>query len=220
MHNISKLQRLLKLPLNNGNVATARFRDHSEKSELEQFFFVEDKILHYEASEMTHYLSDDVKPGNFIEVLKYGITGAGRSLEEYFKSTPRNVTYKSKTTQNAIIDICGELITNKLTDETREAKFFSVLADEDADCANVEHLSLVVRFVDREHQIGEEFLSFAPYKNGLSGEAIANTIQDFLRGLPIDDCRGQGYDGWLIYVTDTFGLFKFTVALYSLRSLC
>ena len=129
--------------------------------------------------------------------MKYGITGAGRSLEEYFKSTPRNVTYKSKTTQNEIIDICGELITNKLTDEIREAKFFCVLADEAADCANVEHLSVVVRFVDREHQIREEFLSFAPYKNGLSGEAIANTIQGFLRdrGLPIDDCRGQGYDG-------------------------
>ena len=172
-------------------------------------------------------MSDDVKPGNFVEVLKHGITGAGRSLEEYFKSNPRNVTYKSKTTQNEIIDICGELITNKLTDEIREAKFFSVLADEDADCANVERLSLVVRFVDREHQIREEFLSFAPYKNGLSGEAIANTIQDFLRALPIDDCRGQGYDGWLMgggiklyKFTDTFGLFKFTVALYSLRSLC
>ena len=31
----------------------------------------------------------------------------------------------------------------------------------------------------------------------MSGEAIAYTIQDFLRdcGLPIDECHGQGYDG-------------------------
>jgi hypothetical protein len=43
----------------------------------------------------------------------------------------------------------------------------------------------------------QEFLGFVPCKNGVSGEAIANTIQDFLRirRLPIDDCRGQGYDG-------------------------
>ena len=42
----------------------------------------------------------------------------------------------------------------------------------------------------------QEFLGFVPCKNGVSGEAIANTIQDFLRDcrLPIGDCRGQGYD--------------------------
>ena len=143
-----------------------------------------------------YYLSDDVNPGNFIEILKYGVICAGQSLEEYFKSTPKNVTYKSKTTQNEIIDICGQLITNKITDEIREAKFFSVLADEAANCANVEQLNVVVRFVDRKNQIREEFLGFVPCKNGVSGEAIANTIQDFLRDrrLPIGDCRGQGYD--------------------------
>ena len=241
MHNTSKLQRLFKLPLKNWNVATARFRDHSEKSELHKTAttrtslfrsYMEKKSTPIEAmldkvrkqqieenrkqlrpivhaiflcgrqdialrghrDDAKYYLSDDVNPGNFIEILKYGVICADQSLEEYFKSTPKNVTYKSKTTQN---DICGQLITNKITDEIREAKFFSVLADEAADCANVEQLSLVVRFVDSKHQIREEFLGFVPCKNGLSGEAIANTIQDFLRdrGLSIDDCRGQGYDG-------------------------
>ena len=66
----------------------------------------------------------------------------------------------------------------QITDEIREAKFFSVLA---ADCANVEQLTFVVRFVDCKHQVREEFLGFVPCKNGLSGDAIANTIQDFLR---------------------------------------
>ena len=66
-----------------------------------------------------------------------------------------------------------------------------------ADCADIEQLSLVVRFVNRKHQIREEFLGLVRCKNGLSGEAIANTIQDLLRdcGLPIDDCRKHGYDG-------------------------
>jgi hypothetical protein len=58
-----------------------------------------------------HYLSDDVNPGNFIEILKYGVSCTGQSLEEYFNSTPKNLTYKSKTTQNEIIDICDDLIT-------------------------------------------------------------------------------------------------------------
>ena len=144
-----------------------------------------------------YYLSDDVNPGNFIEILKYGVTCTGQSLEEYFKSTPKNITYKSKTTQNEIIDICDDLITRKITNEIREANFFSILADEASDCGNVEQLSIVVRFVDKKHQIGEKFLGFVPCKTGVSGEAVANTIQEFLgdRNLSIDDCRGQGYDG-------------------------
>ncbi|CAB4018565.1 Hypothetical predicted protein [Paramuricea clavata] len=144
-----------------------------------------------------YYLSDDVNPGNFIEILKYGVTCTGQSLEEYFKSTPKNITYKSKTTQNEIIDICDDLITQKITNEIREAKFFSILADEASDCGNVEQLSIVVQFVDKKHHIREEFLGFVPCKTSVSGEALANTFQEFLgdRNLSIDDCRGQGYDG-------------------------
>ena len=56
---------------------------------------------------------------------------------------------------------------------------------------------MVVRFVDKTHCIREQFLGFVPCARGLSGEVIANTVTEFLRdqGLPIEDCRGQGYDG-------------------------
>ncbi|XP_028419093.1 52 kDa repressor of the inhibitor of the protein kinase-like, partial [Dendronephthya gigantea] len=145
----------------------------------------------------SNYLSDEVNCGNFIEILKYGAMCAGKTLEELFKSTPKNMTYKSKTTQNEIIDICGDMITKKLTDEIREARFYSILADEASDCSNIEQLSIVIRFVDKQCQIREEFLGFVPCKKGVSGEAVAATIEEFLRdqNLPIDDCRGQGYDG-------------------------
>ena len=121
----------------------------------------------------------------------------GKTLEEFFGSTPKNITYKSKTTQNEIIDICGDLLTKRITNEVRKAKYFSILADEAADCGNVEQLSLVIRFVDETHCIREQFLGFIPSKRGLSGDAIATTIKEFLReqNLEIDDCRGQGYDG-------------------------
>ncbi|CAB3999101.1 Hypothetical predicted protein [Paramuricea clavata] len=127
-----------------------------------------------------YYLSNDVNPGNFIEILKYGVTCTRQSLEEYFKSTPKNITYKSKTTQNN----CDDLITRKMTNEIREAKFFSILVDEASDCGNIEQLSIVVRFVDKKHQIREEFLGFVSFKTGVSGETVANTIQEFL-GDPI-----------------------------------
>ena len=147
--------------------------------------------------ESSNYLSDDVNCGNFIEILKYGAMCAGKTVEELFKSAPKNMSYKSKTTQNEIIDICSDLITKKITDEILEARFYSILADEAADCGNVEQLSVVFRFADKQCQIREEFLGFVPCKKGLTGDAVATTIKEFLHdlNLPIDDCRGQGYDG-------------------------
>ena len=42
------------------------------------------------------------------------------------------MVYKSKTTQNEIIDICRNLLTKKITDENREIMFFT---EEAADVA-------------------------------------------------------------------------------------
>ena len=55
----------------------------------------------------------------------------------------------------------------------------------------------MLRFVDKESSIREEFIGFVPCKLGVSGLAIAQTILDFIRelGLSIINCRGQGYDG-------------------------
>ena len=66
---------------------------------------------------------------------------------------PRNATYRSKTTKNDIIAICGELITEQIVNEVKEAKFFAILADEATDCSNVEQMSLVIRYVDRNCSI-------------------------------------------------------------------
>eukprot|EP00112_Aurelia_sp_Birch-Aquarium-sp1_P017236 Seg3978.1 transcript_id=Seg3978.1/GoldUCD/mRNA.D3Y31 product="52 kDa repressor of the inhibitor of the protein kinase" protein_id=Seg3978.1/GoldUCD/D3Y31 len=144
-----------------------------------------------------HVMDPKVNPGNFHEILKYGARCANVAVDEYLKSTPRNATYRSKTTQNQLITICGELITEKIISEIKDAKFFSVLADEATDCANIEQMSLVLRYVDKTPSVREEFLGFVPCKNGLSGEAIAENIMQSVeeRGLSMGLCRGQGYDG-------------------------
>jgi hypothetical protein len=59
-------------------------------------------------------------------------------MDELFKDCPSNQTYRSKTIQNEILEICGEMITEILVGEVKQAKFFSVLADEATDYSNVE----------------------------------------------------------------------------------
>ena len=48
---------------------------------------------------------------------------------EYLSKCAKNVTYRSKVTQNDIIDILGGMITEKVVARVNETKFFSVISD-------------------------------------------------------------------------------------------
>ena len=90
-------------------------------------------------------------------------------MDVLFENCPSNQTYRSKTIQNEIINICGELITEKIVEEIKDAKFFAILADEVTDCSNVEQMAIVLRFMDNNFKVREEFLGFIPCMKGLSG---------------------------------------------------
>ena len=95
---------------------------------------------------------------------------------------PRNATYRSKTTQNDIITICGELITEQILNEVKEAKFFAILADEDTDRSSVEQMSLVIRYIYRNCSIREEFIGFITLDRGLPGLMITNKLLHTIQG--------------------------------------
>ncbi|XP_046844762.1 52 kDa repressor of the inhibitor of the protein kinase-like [Xenia sp. Carnegie-2017] len=59
-------------------------------------------------------------------------------------------------------------------------------------------MSLVLRFVDEEFNIREEFFRFIHCSEDMSGKDLASVILKCLNeelNLNIQDCRGQGYDG-------------------------
>ncbi|XP_057298780.1 52 kDa repressor of the inhibitor of the protein kinase-like [Hydractinia symbiolongicarpus] len=137
------------------------------------------------------------RTGNFVELLNFRVRGGDTDLKEHLSKSPKNATYISKTTQNDLINCCGEVITNKIVSEIRKNKFFSVLADKLLDCSNKEQLSLVIRYVDSSRNIKEDFLKFLHCKEGLTGADLAQLMLSALQNLNLDfsNCRGQGYDG-------------------------
>ena len=144
------------------------------------------------------YEVDSNNPGNLQAIISYlARNGNNVHFQDHLLNAPRNATYRSKTTQNELLRLCGDSVLKSLTEEIRDAKYFSVLADEAADVSKIEQMSVVVRFVDKESNIREEFLGFTQCSEGLSGEAVAKTIKQALEdfGLDIENCRGQGYDG-------------------------
>ena len=96
--------------------------------------------------------------------------------------TARNATYTSPCSQNDVINVIDfDIIRENLVKEVRDAKFYSVLADE-ASRHNVEHLSVCLRF-----------LSFLKMVRAADIEnAITKLLEDV--GLSLDFLRGQGYD--------------------------
>ena len=123
--------------------------------------------------------------------------GQNESFTEHYRDAPKNATYRSKTTQNELISICGQEIIKKLIHEIKGAKNFSVLADEPADVSNTEQMAIVIRFVDTNENICEVFMGYTTCDEGLSGKAIAKKIIDTISelSLEMENCRGQGYDG-------------------------
>ena len=89
------------------------------------------------------------------------------------------------------------MIKENITSEIKNAKFYSVLADEAADVSNLEQMAIILRFVDSSSQIREDFLGFVVCNEGLSGQAITAIILQVIKELDLDPslCRGLGYDG-------------------------
>ena len=146
-------------------------------------------------SEPGEYCKGEV--GNFIRLINFAIRHGDKTLDNHLKSCPKNATYLSKSIQNEIIQCCGEVILNDIISSVKQAKYFSVIADEAHDLSNKELMSVVLRYLDPEFNIKEDFVGYVHLVEGMSGENIANAILTFIDslGLDIANCRGQGYDG-------------------------
>ena len=134
----------------------------------------------------------DSRSGNFHALLQFRIDAGDSVLKQHLQTASKNVKYTSKTIQNDMINVCGRLIQDKILCEVKQARFFSIIADEATDVANTEQLSISIRFVDESGAPCERFLCFHACETGLTGKAIANNIiaklvewqlePEFLRG--------------------------------------
>ena len=114
--------------------------------------------------------------GNFRALLYYRIWGGDKILEERFRNCPRNATYRSKTIYNELIECVDDHILNKIIHGIKSAKFFSILADEVSNVSAKEQMPIVLRFIDSEANIREEFVKFV-YLDGTSGQQIPDGIK-------------------------------------------
>ncbi len=99
--------------------------------------------------------------GNFRALLNYRVNGGDEALKAHCERAPKNATYKSKTTQNELINIIGDIILKRIVaDINQSGGWYSVSADEVRDTSNKEQLAVTLRFCDangksrRKHSSG------------------------------------------------------------------
>ena len=189
------------LPQMLDNASQIRIKDNREKLAviIKAILFCGKQTLHLRGHrDDSKYFGDSKNnPGNFQVLLNLLAECGNDVLVNHFKKAPRNATYRSKTIQNDLITISGELIKKSIVDEIRDAKYFSIIADEATDCSVKEQMAIVLRFVDTNNDIREEFIGFVHCVDGTSGEALADLIMKEINKLQLDMkyCVGQGYDG-------------------------
>lgn len=106
-----------------------------------------------------------------------------------------STSYLSHFTCDEFIVIMGDTVLQKVIEETKESKYYSLVIDSTPDIAHVDQLTLIVRYVKKDGEPVERFLKFLPNTGHKSEElttAVLKTLETF--GLDIKDCRGQSYD--------------------------
>ena len=136
--------------------------------------------------------------GNFVALLNFRIDAGDAVLRDHLSTAARNATYTSNTIQNQIIQVLADQVRCHVINKVKEAKWFTVVADEVTDVANREQLSIVIRYVDSDTLlVREDLVGFFECDTGITGRSLADKIMSTLErfGLDLQYLRGQAYDG-------------------------
>lgn len=135
--------------------------------------------------------------GKFRALLRFRVDAGDKDLEFHLRNSPKNASFLSKTTQNNLIDCCGKVILDSISEELHASKLYSIIADETRDCSSIEQLTICLRYLDfKENKIKEMFIGFVE-AHVTTGEELTKLILQKLQELNLDlnDLRGQAYDG-------------------------
>ena len=134
--------------------------------------------------------------GNFLAILKL-LSETNSDLKHHLDApSARNATYISPYIQNELIEIISyDILQKGLVEEVKEAKFFSLMADE-VESHHTEQLPICLRFVDKECNIREEFLEFGKCEQTNGGSLFKEKMRIIEKNnLNIEFCRSQGDSG-------------------------
>lgn len=175
-----------------------RARQEQERVEnrhvVETIFDVVRHLARQNSAFRGHDESDNSKnKGNFLEELEF-LSKYHAPLRKWMDTHPHNVTYFSHVSQNEMISILSNLISEIICNEIRAAKYFSIECDEVTSHKKA-FMSVILRYV-ADFKITERCIRLVRVSS-LKGKSLAEVITDILKdlNLPLKDLIGKGFDG-------------------------
>ncbi|XP_065572736.1 52 kDa repressor of the inhibitor of the protein kinase-like [Artemia franciscana] len=156
--------------------------------------------------------------GNFQELLRYRAESGDSKLKEQLKTSVKNATYISKTTQNQLIECCAKEVIGIILERVKSARYYSIILDETTDMSHSLQLSLALCYAFDNHK-REDFIDFvgvhhatfepstADTEPTVNGKVIGQLFLSLLEemGLNLLDCVGTATDGCAMMVSNNCG---------------
>ena len=105
-------------------------------------------------------------------------------------------TYTSPEIQNELLKIMSLQVLREIAKEMQASSFFSLMADETTDCSNHSQLVIVIRWVQENLEVFEDFIGLN-HMERINASSIVAALKDVLMrmNLSTSRMRGQCYDG-------------------------
>ena len=95
-----------------------------------------------------------------------------------------------------MLTIMAKFVQNQILNKVRKSPFITIMVDETTDVSNKEQLTFIIRSVDEEFNVSEDYLGMYNLAT-TTASSIVSAITDILLRfqLPLTKLRGQCYDG-------------------------
>lgn len=94
-------------------------------------------------------------------------------LKAHLENATYTAKYLSPDIQNELIELAGEEVLSSILSNARNAKWFSIMADECADVSNIEQMAICIRYVNEDNDV--DFIGYVPL-NSVDAESLTNAI--------------------------------------------
>ena len=136
---------------------------------------------------------NDDSDGNLIQLLKLQ-GGEDSKLLEWLQKKANK--YTSASIQNDLIKLTAVHIMRNISEKLHSSPFISIMIDETTDITNQEQVTVVMRRIDENFDVHEEFLGLYSVTS-IDAATLFSVIKDVMLrfNLPLRKLRGQCYDG-------------------------
>ena len=188
------VEAMITLPKTTSDVGELLSKAHKEEKELARDMLRSIlSSVRYLARQGLALRGDDDAESNLIQLLQLRAED-NPQLVLWLQRSSRK--YTSHENQNEMLEIMAHHVLRKILGCMQQSPFLAIMLDETTDASNKEQLTVVMRWIDENFDVFEEFLGMYNLQS-TNAESIVRAITDALIRfqIPVAKIRGQCYDG-------------------------